>query len=190
MLIKQLEVGFMANFCYIAGDEKSKEGLIIDPAWDIENIASKVKESNLQIKYVIGTHAHPDHIGGLFETAGIFNAKTVMHELENIKIDIPVKDNDILGIGKINFKIIHTPGHTKGGICLYSPPYIFTGDTLFSDGGYGRTDLAGGNDIELQNSLKKLFMLPDNTIIYPGHNYGRSKTSTIKQEKQAFSTIT
>lgn len=186
MLIEQLEVGFIANFCYIVGDEKTKEGLIIDPAWEIDKILTKTKQLDLNIKYIIGTHNHPDHIGALEEISRILNAKTIMHKNDNNKVDLFVNDNDVLEIGHTKFQIIHTPGHTKGGICLYSQPYLFTGDTLFSGGGYGRIDLPGGNGQELQNSLHKLFLLPDNTIIYAGHNYGSTKTSTIKQERELF----
>lgn len=189
MIIEQLEVGFMANFCYIVGDDISKDGLIIDPAWETDKILAKTKLLNLNIKYIVGTHNHPDHIGELLQISKLLNAKTVMHKNDNIQVDLFVSDNDAIEIGNTKLKIIHTPGHTKGGICLYSAPYLFTGDTLFPNGGYGRTDLPGGNDQELQNSLKKLFLLPEETIIYSGHNYGNSKTSTIKKEKQIYSTI-
>jgi len=189
MIIEQLEVGFMANYCYIIGDEKSKEGLIIDPAWEINTIINKAKELDLRIKYVIGTHNHPDHIGELEQAAKKLNSKTVMNKNDNDKADLLVNEHDVLEIGSIKFKVIHTPGHTEGGICLHSPPYLFTGDTLFCDGGYGRTDLPGGNDKKLQNSLQKLFSLPEETIIYPGHNYSKDKTSTIKKEKTLFKNI-
>ena len=189
MIIEQLQIGFMANFCYIIADEKSKEGLIIDPGWDAQNILSKVKELGLQIKYAVGTHAHPDHIQELEHISKITGAKSVLHEDEKIKVDILVKDNDTLKLGDVVIKIIHTPGHTPGGICLYTPPHLFTGDTLFSGGGFGRTDLPGGNNNDLEKSLSRLFSLPDQTIIYPGHNYGNTPTSTIKEEKEQFTTI-
>ena len=203
MFIKQLQVGHMAVFAYLVGDTVTGDALVIDPADNAQEIIAVAKQNKLQINYIINTHGHVDHIGGNAEMQKLTGAKIIVHEDDAIMLtstpammlkmfgakqsppaDILVKDGMIISAGNIELKVIHTPGHSPGGICLYTPGYVFTGDTLFVEA-VGRTDLPGGSWQIMYNSIKtKLFTLPDDTKVMPGHNYGRTPTSTIGHEKK------
>ena len=203
MFIKQLQVGHMAVFAYLVGDTVTGDALVIDPADNTQEIIAVAKQNKLQINYIINTHGHVDHIGGNAEMQKLTGAKIIVHEDDAIMLtstpammlkmfgakqsppaDILVKDGMIISTGNIELKVIHTPGHSPGGICLYTPGYVFTGDTLFVEA-VGRTDLPGGSWQIMYNSIQtKLFTLPDDTKVMPGHNYGRTPTSTIGHEKK------
>ena len=203
MFIKQLQVGNMAVFAYLVGDTVTGDALVIDPADNAKEIISVAKENKLQINYIINTHGHVDHMGGNAEMQKLTGAKIIVHEDDAFMLtstpavmlkmfgakqsppaDILVKDNAIISTGNIELKVIHTPGHSPGGICLYTPGYVFTGDTLFVEA-VGRTDLPGGSWQIMYNSIQtRLFTLPDDTKVMPGHNYGRTPTSTIAHEKK------
>lgn len=204
MIIKQLIVGSMGVCSYIIGCEETKKGAVVDPGGDENTILSEVEKLGLDIVYVIATHGHPDHVCGNKTIKEATHSKIVMHEIDadffeqtetqnyfsmlglepSPPTEIRVKDGDILEIGKVKIQIIHTPGHTPGGMCLYCAPDLITGDTLFV-GGVGRTDFPGGSYSELINSLKtKVLALPDETIVWPGHGYGGSQ-STIGEEKKS-----
>ena len=208
MFIKQLQVGHMAVFAYLVGDTVTGDALVIDPADNAQEIIAVAKENKLQINYIINTHGHVDHIGGNAEMQKLTGAKIIVHEDDAIMLtstpammlkmfgakqsppaDILVKDGMIISAGNIELKVIHTPGHSPGGICLYTPGYVFTGDTLFVEA-VGRTDLPGGSWQIMYNSIQtKLFTLPDDTKVMPGHNYGRTPTSTIGHEKKYNSSV-
>jgi len=203
MFIKQLQVGHMAVFAYLVGDTVTGDALVIDPADNTQEIIAVAKQNKLQINYIINTHGHVDHIGGNAEMQKLTGAKIIVHEDDAIMLtstpammlkmfgakqsppaDILVKDGMVISAGNIELKVIHTPGHSPGGICLYTPGYVFTGDTLFVEA-VGRTDLPGGSWQIMYNSIQtKLFTLPDDTKVMPGHNYGRTPTSTIGHEKK------
>ena len=189
MIIEQIMVTGMAVFCYLIADEKTKEGLLIDPAGDFDRIFKMVKKHNVKIKWVVNTHGHFDHTSGNNEVIKSTGAQLLIHEadaklLGSFKNKImskavggkgspkPMKtlnDGDIIEVGSVKLKVIHTPGHTEGGICLYTKGHIFTGDTLFNCG-VGRTDLIGGSHSEILNSIHaKLMALPEDTEVYPGH---------------------
>ena len=202
MLIKQMTVGMMGVCCYIVACEETKQGVIIDPGGNEEDILSACKAENIKVKYIVNTHGHPDHVcanGKLKEATG---AKIVMHSADadffgqdkveqffsqlglpaSPPVDKRVEDGDKITFGNESLEVILTPGHTPGGICLYAPPNLFTGDTLFA-GGVGRTDFPGGNTQQLMTSIKeRLLPLPPETIVWPGHGYG-GEHSTIAQEK-------
>jgi len=172
------------NFSYIVADEETGEAAVIDPSFNGDKIIQLSKENNLCIKYVINTHHHIDHVMDNSKIKLCFGSKIVAHKLSKVKKDIEVNDEDILKLGKINIKVIHTPGHTPDSICLLLNGKLVTGDTLFV-GECGRTDLPGGNSVEMYNSLfNKIMKLNDDIEIYPGHDYGSRQHSTIGEEKK------
>jgi glyoxylase-like metal-dependent hydrolase (beta-lactamase superfamily II) len=202
MFIKQMTVGMMGVCCYIVACDKTKQGAIIDPGGNEDDILSACQAENITVKYIVNTHGHPDHVCGNGRLKEATGADIVMHAADaeffgqdNVKqffsqlglpasppVDKPVEDGDTLTIGNENLAVIHTPGHTPGGICLYSQPNLFTGDTLFA-GGVGRTDFPGGNTQQLLTSIKEqILSLPPETIVWPGHGYG-GEHSTVAQEK-------
>jgi glyoxylase-like metal-dependent hydrolase (beta-lactamase superfamily II) len=204
MIVKQYEVGNFSVFCYLIGDEETKEGLLIDPADDAEMLISEAKSNGLsKIKYIVNTHSHVDHIMGNAEMVKKTGAKIIIHEedapfltrtpsdlLEMFRAapsppaDLQVKDGDMIQMGKLGLKVLHTPGHSPGGMSLYVDGMVFTGDSLFV-GSVGRTDFPGSSWDELEASIrKKLYVLPGDTVVFPGHNYGPTPTSTIQYEKR------
>ena len=193
MFFKQIHVGPMQNFSYIIGDENSKEAIIVDAGWDVDKLIDISNKEKLKITKIILTHSHYDHVQKIDELASKTNAEVYFHENDyneikkiiknsNIKI-IKLKNNDEIKIGKIKIKIIHTPGHTPGAICLLFENKLITGDTLFVNA-IGRTDLAGGDSLKLFESLQKLKKLDDKVEVYPGHDYGDIPFSTIGGEKK------
>jgi glyoxylase-like metal-dependent hydrolase (beta-lactamase superfamily II) len=204
MIVKQYEVGNFAVFCYLIGDEKSQEGLFIDPADDAERLLAEARSHGLsKIKYIVNTHSHVDHTMGNAEMAKKTGAKIVIHEedasalvrtpsylLEMFRAaasppaDIVVKEGDLVQVGDVKLKVIHTPGHSAGGMSLYLDEMVFTGDTLFV-GSVGRTDFPGSSWDALEASIRnKLYVLPGKTVVFPGHNYGSAPTSTIQHERR------
>jgi glyoxylase-like metal-dependent hydrolase (beta-lactamase superfamily II) len=204
MIFQQLFVGSMGVCSYIIGCEETKKGAVVDPGGDEHRILAEVDKLGLDIEYIIATHGHPDHVCGNRIIKEATNGAIVMHtsdadffgnpEMQNYfsmlglepspPVDIKVEEGESINIGKLSWKVIHTPGHTPGGVCLYCAPNLITGDTLFV-GGVGRTDFPGGSYDELINSLqKKVLVLPGETVIWPGHGYGGSQ-STIEEEKRS-----
>jgi glyoxylase-like metal-dependent hydrolase (beta-lactamase superfamily II) len=202
MDIEQMKVGFMEVFCYLVSCPRTREALVIDPAGDEDRIFSRIQEKQMSLKYIVNTHGHPDHSCGNAEMKEFTGAKILMHELDDRMFnspegqamarqwgfalspsaDIHVKDGDEIGVGDVILKVIHTPGHSPGGICLLGDANLFTGDTLFV-GGVGRTDLPGASMSQYIKSIKeKLLTLPGDTVVWPGHDYGGSTSSTIARE--------
>jgi len=204
MVIRQLCVGKMAVFCYLVGDEETKTCALIDPAAETGKILSMAEKEGFQVSHVINTHGHSDHTTGNADIIHLTGAKLLIHRDDSDRLnrvlhrafsrilggkgspkaDIVLQEGDVIQLGKIALQVIHTPGHTAGSICLYSDGHIFTGDTLFV-GAVGRTDLPGGSHKQLLDSVhKKIYSLPDDTIIWPGHDYGPSPHSTVSREKK------
>ena len=188
MILKRLVVGPFASNCYIVGSESNKEGMIIDPGDEAEMILEKVKDLGLDIRSIVLTHGHIDHIGALKEVKEATGAEVAIHSddaralqeksvstLLGLSYPTPpppdrlLRDGDSMDIGDLHFLVQHTPGHSPGCICLLGEGIIFSGDTLFNFG-IGRYDLPGGNYSQLVNSIHtRLMKLPDNTAVYPGH---------------------
>jgi len=173
----------MQNFTYVVEDENTNEAIIIDPSWDLDQIETIIKRNNLKIKFIVNTHHHFDHTLGNEGMKELTNAKIIQHEESELKHDISVKDGDLIEFGDSKLIVLHTPGHSKDSICLIGEKIFFSGDTLFV-GNCGRTDLPGGDAKKLYHSLfDVIYSLDDDLVLYPGHNYGHSSTSTIRQEK-------
>jgi len=188
VILERLVVGPLASNCYIVGSEVTREGMIIDPGDEAEQILEKIKDLQLDIKFIVLTHGHIDHIGAVREVSEATGAEVCVHtdDAQSLKgwrmggilgssypalppPDRLLKDGDSIDISDLHFLVLHTPGHTPGGICLLGQGVVFTGDTLFNYG-IGRTDLPGGSHSQLLNSLHtKLMVLPNDTIVYPGH---------------------
>jgi hydroxyacylglutathione hydrolase len=186
MIIEQLDIGYMDNFSYIIGCDKTRKALVIDPGPDVDRIVSAAEKKGLEIETIVNTHTHGDHTAGNQELTSLTGAKIIIHALDAAgypTADVLLKDEKSLQLGEIQFDIIHTPGHTPGGICLYAQGNLFTGDTLFV-GDSGRTDLPGGDRPTLGKSIRRLMQLPDDTIVWPGHDYGPTPSSTIGWEKR------
>jgi glyoxylase-like metal-dependent hydrolase (beta-lactamase superfamily II) len=172
------------NFSYVIADEASKEATAVDPSYNAEEIMKIIKNEKLHLRYVINTHGHSDHTAGNAELTSILGAKLVAHRKSKTQHDIAVDEGDLLKVGKINIKIIYTPGHTADSICLLiDNQKLLTGDTLFV-GECRRTDFLGGNSKSMYESLfNKLLKLGDSVEVYPGHDYGRKPSSTIGEER-------
>jgi glyoxylase-like metal-dependent hydrolase (beta-lactamase superfamily II) len=202
MIHEILPVGMLQCNCSIFGDESTHEAMVVDPGDEIESILEIVKRHGLKVKSIVITHAHIDHIGGaqkmkqatgapvymnlndtgLQKMLDVQAAMLGMRPVENVAIDLPAKEGDSLVVGTTEFHVLHTPGHTQGSICLFSPAEnkLVAGDTLFRDS-IGRTDLPGGNGKQILQSIHdKLLPLPDETIVIPGHG----DVTTIAREKR------
>lgn len=207
MILKRIKVQIPQNGftnCYIIEDEKSKETMVIDPGGEIDKVIEMLQALNSRVKYIYLTHCHGDHIGGVNELVCKTKAQVLIHRddakgLKDDKLNLAsyiglgeiiieefsrVDDNDLIHIGNLQFKVIHTPGHTIGGSSLYcqQEKMVFSGDTMFR-GTWGRTDLPTGSIEQIMNSItKKLLKLPDDTIVYPGHG----KSTMIKEERPIY----
>jgi glyoxylase-like metal-dependent hydrolase (beta-lactamase superfamily II) len=198
MIFKKFIIGQLENNCFIIGDEKSKECLIIDPGDEPDRILDFIRKNHFEIKYIICTHGHFDHIGAVSEIKKETGGSVVIHR-EDLELYMRTKDQaalwgfeldpqpapdafvsegDTIAIGDLKFEVLYTPGHSPGGICLYGEGILITGDTLFA-GSVGRTDFPGGDLQALKKSFKRLMSLPDDVRVLPGHG----PESTIGKEK-------
>jgi glyoxylase-like metal-dependent hydrolase (beta-lactamase superfamily II) len=177
------------NFSYIIADEASMEAAVVDSSFNADAIILILKGQNLNLKYIINTHSHPDHTAGNEGLKSAFHSKIITHKLSSVDQDISVVDGDTIRLGTITIKIMHTPGHSPDSICLLTDGKLLTGDTLFV-GECGRTDLPGGNAKDMYTSLlQKIARLDGNIEVYPGHDYGSFPNSTIAREKQTNYTL-
>ena len=202
LYLEQLLVGPMDNFIYLIGSKSTREVAIIDPAWDIDALLNHITEKDLKLASVLVTHYHPDHIGGgmgghsiegIAELLEKDPVKIFVHKLEaeGVKKVTGVSDTDLnivesgdhLTIGKNDIEFLHTPGHTPGSQCFKVNNNLVSGDTLFVQG-CGRVDLPGSNSEDMFHSLQKLSALPDETILYPGHNYSAEPYESMEKVKQ------
>jgi len=194
MLVETFTVGMLSTNCYVASSQETKEAIIIDPGLDLsseaEPILDYIAAKKLNLKFIVNTHGHDDHIKGDAFFQQKFNVPICIHILDEHFIEdlekgsfspnLLLKDGSLIEVGNETLKVLHTPGHTPGSICLVGEKLVFTGDTLFA-GGIGRTDFPGGSMSEMRASLKKLMDLPLNLLVYPGHG----ETSIIVEEKKS-----
>ncbi len=186
MIIKQIAIGDMDNFSYIVGCANTRMALVIDPGSKVERLVAAAQKENLEIVTIVNTHGHGDHTAGNAKLKSLTGAEIIIHALDGDRYpraDVLLSSEKTLGLGDIVFDVIHTPGHTPGGICLHAQGNLFTGDTLFV-GDSGRTDLAGGDRSALGKSIRRLMELPEDTIVWPGHDYGPTPSSTLGWEKR------
>ena len=202
MILKMLVVGPFGSNCYIIGSESTKRGMIIDPGADAKTILKTVDELGLSISLIVATHTHPDHIGALKQVKEATGADFAVHESSEDgamqalsqmfasmmggsfgklpKPDRLLKEGDVIDIDDLHFTVLHTPGHGPGDISIFGHGVVFSGDTLFNFS-IGRTDFPGGDHALLMHSINtKLMILPDDTIVYPGH----MSQSTIGAERR------
>lgn len=203
MIHEILPVGPLQCNCSVIGDEGTREAMVIDPGDEIDDILQIVERHRLQVKQIVITHAHIDHVGGAMKLKQITGAPILLNQNDQtllkmmdvqaawvgmkppgkIAIDQSLKDADRLRVGSLDATVMHTPGHTEGSICLYFPAEqkLIAGDTLFA-GSIGRTDLPGGSFDKIMDSLKgRVLALPDETIVVPGHG----PETTIGEERES-----
>lgn len=199
MKIMRIPAGVYAANCYIVYSETTKDGIVVDPGGDVDDLLGFIERNNLKIKNIILTHGHGDHIGGVIGLKKALDADVMIHKDDHellvdsdknlsatmpigpvsMKADKLLNDGDIIEFGDLQVEVIHTPGHTKGGISLKINDSIITGDTLFA-GSIGRTDLLGGDYETIIKSIKeKLMIYPDDVEVMPGHG----GISTIGRER-------
>jgi hydroxyacylglutathione hydrolase len=204
VIIKTLQVGMIGTNCYIVACSETKEAAVIDPGDEAQRIIKTVKENGLSVSVIINTHGHWDHVGGNNELFQLTGAPVLIHEkdasfLTEEKLNLGtfmgkkgpshmadrlLKEGDQVKVGNLSFSILHTPGHTPGGISIVGKNVVFVGDTLFA-GSIGRTDLPGGGfDILIRSIKDKLFSLDDSYIVYPGH--GPSTTIGWERKNNPF----
>jgi len=180
------------NLSYLIFDDKEKTGMLVDPGLDPTEIMDTILLMGLDLRYVIDTHHHSDHTSGNRIVKDATGAEICAHELDSNRIgdvDVILEDGDGLKVGAIDIRVLHTPGHTPGGICLIvDDTYLITGDTLFIDD-CGRCDLPGGSFEDMFGSLQRIKGLPDHLIVLPGHDYGKKRRDGLGDQKRTNRTL-
>lgn len=195
--------GQMVNFCYLIGDRSTRKAIVVDPAWDVQDLVDAAEKDGMELVGALATHYHPDHIGGdlfghdieglarLLELKGM-KVHVQKPEAEGVRLMTGLSDTDLtlhdggdrLSLGEVEIEFVHTPGHTPGSQCFLVRGRLVAGDTLFVQG-CGRVDLPGGDPAEMYRTLtQRLAKLPDDVVLYPGHDYAERPTSTLGEQRQ------
>ena len=201
LYVEQLLLGPMENFAYIIGSRKTREVVLIDPAWEIDTLLNHLEEKDLKLNSVLLTHYHPDHCGGSMGGHTIPGVAELMeknpvkiyvnkHEAQGVKKVTGVENSDLvlvdsgdkLSLGDVDIEFLHTPGHTPGSQCFKVRDQLVSGDTLFIQG-CGRVDLPGSNVDDMYHSMKRLAELPNDTVLLPGHRYSPESHDTMENIK-------
>jgi len=203
VFFKQLELGPMQNFVYFVGDPVTRSLAVVDPAWEVDAILDEARRHDMEITHLLVTHFHPDHLGGRMMGMSVQGAADLLAKGVKAKVYIhkeeapyvhrvtdlsdsdlhKVEGGDVVSVGQVPVKFIHTPGHTPGSQCFLVGDALVSGDTLFI-GACGRVDLPGSDPKQLYESLGTLGKLPESTRLYPGHSYASAKSSTIGEQKR------
>ena len=187
-------VGVLSTDSYVVHCRKTKDAIVIDPGFEssseAQQIINHIEKEALNVKFIVDTHGHEDHVSGNLLLKRKFNAPICIHKYDAVLVEdlgaaappanVVLNEGDTIEFGDVKLKVMHTPGHTPGSICLLGENVIFTGDTLFA-GGIGRTDFAGGSDRDMRFSLARLLRLPEVLVVYPGHG----PATTIGEEKRS-----
>jgi hydroxyacylglutathione hydrolase len=183
----QVEVGLLQNFCELLYCPETRVAAVVDPAWEVDRLLREAQRLAVEIQLVLVTHTHNDHIEGVGEVVEKTGAKVVVNPREADRVRaagrvlVDAIDGRDVAIGRRGVRALETRGHTVGGTCYLADGFVVTGDVMFV-GGCGRTDFQGGDTAEMWQSLQRLMRLPEETRVYPGHNYGDTPTSTIGHE--------
>lgn len=200
LYFKQIEIGPMQNYVYLIGSMETRKVAVVDAAWEIDTILKIAAQDDVEVTHAFVTHTHPDHVGGRFsgiEIPGVnellskCKLKVVVHRAEADALKglgssdvIKAESGDKIDVGGVEIQLLHTPGHTPGSQCFLVDGRIVSGDTLFIDA-CGRVDFPGGNAEQMYYSLtQKLMALPDDTILFPGHNYAAKPRATLGEQKK------
>jgi hydroxyacylglutathione hydrolase len=189
-VLRQTEIGPLNNFLYVLADTQQKQAVLIDPAWSVSTLLGQIEELECELSAVWLTHGHPDHVNGLDDVLSQHDVPVFIseHEAPFYTPQHPqirkIADRHTLSVGQFEFQCIHTPGHTPGSQSFYHAPILITGDAIFIDG-CGRCDLPGGDATVQYNTLTNVIAaMPDETVLFTGHNYGPSATATLGDQKQ------
>ncbi len=187
LYVKPIPVGPMMNIAYLVGASEGAGAVLIDPSWDAKTLIAAARSEKRTIEALLATHTHFDHVNALDEIARELKVPVYVHEKETGELPtgltiLPTADKSHITASGLDIVCLHTPGHTTGSQCFFVNGALFTGDTLFV-GACGRVDLEGGSPTQMAASLARLATLPEATVVFPGHDYGGTPTSTIGDEK-------
>jgi glyoxylase-like metal-dependent hydrolase (beta-lactamase superfamily II) len=183
MIFEQLRTGGDRNFSYLVGDEETMEAMVVDPSYEPHVLLSRARELNLHITTIVHTHGHADHVAGTEKVCRPTGARVLAFRGANAGGAQEVADGETIEVGKLHFRVIHTPGHTRDSICLLGAGKLLTGDTLFV-GKVGGTGYGEDARWEYESLHQKLMVLPNETEVWPGHDFGVRPSSTIGDEKR------
>jgi len=183
VLLDQFRIGPLLNYTYLVADQEGGEGVVIDPSFGIDPVLEGIDARGVKVRYILNTHSHPDHVAGNQDVRSRTGAKVVALRMAPLGQDLSVDEGDSFDTGRLRFRVMHTPGHSKDSVLYLFDGHVATGDTLFV-GGCGRTDLPGGDSSEMYDSLhRRILALDDALVVLPGHDYGPTPTSTIGRER-------